>query len=170
VDAGRKGEITMGSELQSNRTMRGAAAMSGGQGGGADVLGIQGRNLDALAKAQRAFVEGFGALAERQSDMAWAAVRGAQALLAPMPFGTGLRAGVERRIDALKAALLDGTAGSNLLAETAARANAEVACILQGRTLAALDEFKAVLVAGLPPGGSAIAASSRPGRLAPADA
>jgi hypothetical protein len=144
--------------------------MSGGQGYVADMLGFQGRNLAALAEAQRALAEGFGALAERQSDMAWAAVRGAQAFLAPMPFGAGLRAGVGRRIDAIRAALLDGTAGSNLLTETAARASAEAACILQGRTLAALDELKAALVATLPPGGPVVAAGARPGRLAPADA
>jgi hypothetical protein len=104
--------------------------------------------------------------------MAGAAVRGSLAFLMPMPFGAGLRAGVERRIDAVRAALLDGTAGSNLLTEAAARASAEVACILQGRTLAALDELKAVLVAALPPGGPAVAANARarPGRVAPADA
>lgn len=129
---------------------KGPTATGGGRGRVPDVLGIQRRNLEALAEAQWAMVEGLGALAQRQVEAAGAAVRGSLPFLSsPAPFGFS-HAGVERRIDDLKAALLDRTANSNLLAETAGRANAKVACILQERTLAALDELKAALV-GAPP-------------------
>ena len=143
-------------------------ATSGGRGCAADLLGIQTRNLQALVKAQRSLIEGFGGLAARQVDAAGAAGRGLLALLQPMPSGGDLRPDVERRIDALKAALLEGTASSNSLTEIAARANAEVACILQQRTLAALDELKAALVGALAPGsgGSALTAGAPPRRLA----
>lgn len=141
--------------LQGDRPATGPTATGGGWGRAPDVLSIQRRNLAALAEAQWAMVEGLGALAERQVEAAGAAARYSLALLSPVPFNCS-RAGVERGIDALKAALLDRTANSSLLAETAGRANAKVACILQERTLAALDELKAALVGAPPvPGGPA---------------
>lgn len=168
-DGGPQGEITMDGGLRGDGAAKGPTAIGGGWGPASDVMGIQRRNLEALAEAQWAMVEGLGALAERQIEAAGAAVRGSLALLSPVPFGCS-RAGVERRIDALKAALLDRTANSSLLAETAGRANAKVACILQERTLAALDELKAALVGAPVPGGPAVALDARPGRLASADA
>lgn len=160
----------MRSGLHTNGTAGDPAATGDGRGRFADALAIQGRNLTALAEAQRALVEGFGAVAERQVEAAGAAVRNALAFLSAAPPGVGSRAGVERGVDALKAALLERTARSNLVVETAARASAEVAGILQERALAALDEFKAALVGAPAPGGSAVAAGARPGRPAPADA
>jgi hypothetical protein len=152
-------EIATGGDIQEDGTMGDSTATSGGRGYAADLLGIQARNLQALAQAQRSLLEGLDGLAARQVEVVGTAGRGSLAFLSPIPFGGDLRPDVERRIDALKAALLDGTAGSNSLTETAARAGAEVACLLQQRTLAALDELKAALVGALAPGAGGLAAA-----------
>lgn len=113
------------------------------------MMTLQLKNLDALASAQRAFFDGLGKLAAQQQDMLTASLRQAAAspaaLLDPDP-----RAVIAKPFDAMKSALLDGTAQANLLSQVSAMSNAGVADILQQRALAALDEMKGALIAAMP--------------------
>lgn len=122
-------------------------------GGGvvAAILDIQLRNLGAMAQAQKAAVEGLGALARRQSEMAGATLRGAlTAPAAPLLGGDRRALLVERPIEAIKSALLEGAANAGVLTELAARSNAAVAGILQERVFATLDELKVALLRAMP--------------------
>jgi hypothetical protein len=114
--------------------------------GGAFLSGLvrlQLGNLNALAEAQRSAMEGLAALGRqppRQPTLA-------------MPLTADPRSIVEAPIEALKAAMLDGTAQANAMLEITARANAEAAAILQDRAIAALDEWKALLLGAARDGG-----------------
>ena len=131
-----------------------AAGMPGIQGRGLEALanlaGIQLRNLDAFAAAQKAALQSIGTLAKQQQETMTASFRAAAALPALL-FEGDARDRVAKPIDAVKAAMLDSTANSNVMSELAARSSATVATILQDRTLAALDELKATLLQALPP-------------------
>ncbi len=113
------------------------------------LLTIQMKNLDALAAAQKTAMEGLGALAKQQQDMLAARLTAAAALPGTLA-ETDPRTALARPFDAVKTAILDGTARTNLLGELAARSGAEVAGILQERFVAALDETKAALLQAVP--------------------
>lgn len=93
-------------------------------------------NLEALAAAQRSALEGLAALG-----------RQIPSLPEPPTPPTNGRQAITAPIEALKAALLDSTAQANAVLEITGRTNAEVASILQDRALAALEEWKALLLA-----------------------
>lgn len=111
---------------------------------------IQMRNIEALAEAARIGGAGLADLSRRQAEGLGATLRAAA-----LRSTAGLPADAAGRIalpfDSLRTAILESTAQGNLLAETAARAGAEVAEILQARLLAALEETKAVLLRAVPP-------------------
>jgi hypothetical protein len=115
----------------------------------AALLAIQRRNLEAFAVAQKAAMASFGTLAKQQQEILSANLRGAATSPATL-FEGDPRDRVTRPIDALKAAMLDGTANSNVMSELAARSGAAIAGILQDRMLAALDELKAALLQAVP--------------------
>ena len=116
----------------------------------ANLVGIQMRNLDAFAAAQKAAMQSFGTLAKQQQETMTASFRTA-ATLPALLFEGDARDRVAKPIDAVKAAMLDSTANSNVMSELAARSSATVATILQDRMLAALDELKAALLQAMPP-------------------
>jgi hypothetical protein len=114
--------------------------------GGAFLSGLvrlQLGNLNALAAAQRSALEGLAALGRQPPRLPELA----------MPISSDPRGIVEAPIEALKAAMQDGTAQANVMLEITARANAEAASILQDRAIAALDEWKALLLAATRGGG-----------------
>ncbi|MDO9708423.1 phasin family protein [Paracraurococcus lichenis] len=113
------------------------------------LMQIQMKNLDAMATAQKAVLEGMGTLARQQQDMLAASLKEFTAS-PPSLLGSDPRAAVAKPFDAMRSALLDGTARGNLITQIAAQSNATVAGILQDRMLAALEETKAALLAALP--------------------
>lgn len=112
---------------------------------------IQMRNLEALAEAARIGGAGLADLSRRQAESLDAALRAA-ALRSTAGLPADAAGHIALPFDSLRTAILDATAQGNLLAETAARAGAEVAEILQARLLAALEETKAALLQAVPPG------------------
>jgi hypothetical protein len=115
----------------------------------AALMAIQMRNLDAFAAAQKAAMASISALAKQQSQILTTSLRGAAATPATL-FEGDARDRVTKPIDAVKAAMLESTANSNVMSELAARSSATIATILQDRTLAALDELKAALLQAVP--------------------
>jgi len=113
-------------------------------------MAIQVRNLEALAAAQKAAMEGMGTLAKQQQAMLTAKLQGATGLPATLPMDGDPRVAVAKPFDTMKRAILDGQAQSNLLNELTAQAGAGVASILQTRFLASLDEMKAALLLAVP--------------------
>ncbi|MFC7477544.1 hypothetical protein ACFQS7_24505 [Dankookia sp. GCM10030260] len=116
----------------------------------AALLAIQVKNLEALAAARQAAVEGIGTLARQQQAMLATRLQGAASRPAGLPLGTDPRAAVAKPFDSIKSAILEGQAQANLLNELAGQAGAGVASILQTRFLASLDEMKAALLLALP--------------------
>jgi hypothetical protein len=114
------------------------------------VMAIQVKNLEALAAAQKAAMEGMGTLAKQQQAMLTAKLQGTTSLPASLSMDTDPRAAVAKPFDSIKAAVLDGQAQSNLLNELAAQAAGGVVSILQNRFLASLDETKAALLLAVP--------------------
>ncbi len=110
------------------------------------LMAIQVKNLEALAAAQKAAMEGMSTLAKQQQAMLTAQLQGAASLPATLSMDTDPRDAVAKPFDSIKSAILDGQAQSNLLNELAAQAGAGVASILQNRFLASLDEMKAALL------------------------
>lgn len=129
-----------------------ATAAPGGTMLGA-LMTMQFRNMEALARAHEAALDGMGSLARQQQDMLAAALRGMREASVPL-LPADPRAALVRPLDSLKSALIDGTANANLLGELAARAGAAVAGILQDRMAAALDELKAALLQAMPAAGA----------------
>jgi len=126
------------------------AAMPGA--GLASALGsIQRRNIEALARAQQAAMEGFRALSRAQGEVLEAMLRDAAelpgALLQADP-----RAALAAPFDLAERTIRSGTARANRLGEIAAVIGADVASVLQERMLAALGETKQALLDRLPPG------------------
>jgi hypothetical protein len=113
------------------------------------LVSIQMKNLDALAAAQKAAMEGLGSLAKQQQDMLSAKLKDAANLPATL-IERDPRAAIAKPFDSVKSAILDGTAQANLLSELAAQSGANVASILQNRLVASLDEFKAALLDAVP--------------------
>ena len=114
------------------------------------LMSIQLKNLDALAAAQKAAMEGMGSLAKQQQDILGARLTEATALPTTLLDSADPRAALAKPFDAMKGAILDGSAKGNLLGEIATRSSAQVAGILQDRLLAALDETKAALLQTVP--------------------
>ncbi|MFZ4410230.1 MAG: TIGR01841 family phasin [Paracraurococcus sp.] len=114
------------------------------------LMAIQVKNLEALAAAQRAAIEGMGTLAKQQQAMLTAKLQGSAGLPSTLSVGTDPQEAIARPFDAMKSAILDNQAQSNLLNELAAQAGAGVANILQARFLASLDEMKAALLLAVP--------------------
>lgn len=114
------------------------------------LMAIQVKNLEALAAAQKAAMEGLGTLAKQQQAMLTAQFQGATDLPTSLTLDGDPRTAVAKPFDAMKSAILDGQAQSNLLNELAAQAGAGVASILQTRFLASLDEMKAALLLAVP--------------------
>jgi len=114
------------------------------------LMAIQVKNLEALAAAQKAAMEGISTLAKQQQAMLTAKLQGATGLPATLPLDNDPRAAVAKPFDTMKRAILDGQAQSNLLNELAAQAGAGVASILQTRFLASLEETKAALLLAVP--------------------
>jgi len=115
----------------------------------AALMAIQMRNLDAMVAVQKAALEGFGAFARQQREILGSTLRSATGTSTTVDADP--RAAILRPIDALKTAMIDNSANSNVLSELAARSSANVADILQKRTMAALDELKAALLEAMPP-------------------
>jgi Phasin protein len=111
-----------------------------------DVVAIELRNIEAMGLAQQKMLEGWGVLAQRQAEMAQGTLNRS---LDPQGVRIGsastLPAAMIGQIEALKTAILEGQANSNILSELAARSGGEVANVLQSRMIAALDEFRVAL-------------------------
>lgn len=114
------------------------------------LMAIQAKNLEALAAAQKVAMEGMGTLAKQKQAMLSAQFQGAGSLPDALALESDPRAAVAKPFDAMKSAILDGQARSNLLNELAAQTGAGVASILQARFLASLDEMKAALLLAVP--------------------
>lgn len=103
-----------------------------------DMVAIELRNFEALGLAQQKMMEGWGQLAQRQAEIAQGTFRRSFDLKSGPP-------SLVEQIDALKTALVESQANSNILTELAARSGGEAAGIIQSRLIAALDEYKAAL-------------------------
>ena len=114
------------------------------------LLAIQMKNLDALAAAQKAAMEGYGTLAKQQQEMLAKSMQGAADLPSTL-LEKDPQAAVGKPFDALKSAILNSTAQANLLSELAAVAGGNVADILRKRLLASIDETKAALQLAVQP-------------------
>ena len=114
------------------------------------VMAIQMKNLEALAAAQKAAMEGMGTLAKQQQAMLTTKLQGTASLPATLLTDTDPREAVAKPFDSVKSAILDGQAQSNLLNELVAQAAGGVVSIVQNRFLASLDEMKAALLLALP--------------------
>jgi hypothetical protein len=114
----------------------------------AALMAIQMRNLDAMVAAQKAALEGFGAFAKQQQETIGSTLRSATGTSTTVDADP--RTVIVRPIDALKRAMIDNSANSNVLSELAARSSANVADILQKRMMAALDELRAALLEAMP--------------------
>jgi len=114
------------------------------------LMAIQVKNLEALAAAQQAAMEGMGTLARQQQAMLTAKLQGSAGVPATLSMDSDPRAAIAKPFDAIKSAILENQAQSNLLTELAAQAGAGVAGILQTRFLASLDEMKAALLLDVP--------------------
>jgi hypothetical protein len=111
-----------------------------------DVVAIELRNIEAMGLAQQKMLEGWGVLAQRQAEMAQGTLnRSLDPQGARMGSASTLPAAMIGQIEALKTAILEGQANSNILSELAARSGGEVANVLQSRMIAALDEFRVAL-------------------------
>jgi hypothetical protein len=117
-----------------------------------ELVGMQIRNMRALSAAQRQTLDGLSLLAKQQSQIMESSLRRtfgiAQAASSPSDF----RGLIGRRINDLKASILDGQANSNAVSEIMARSLGEVASTLQTRMMTALDEFKTLLEQAVPGG------------------
>jgi len=107
------------------------------------------RNMDAMVAAQKVAFESFGAFAKQQQEIFGLTLR--STIGASTTVDADPRAAIVRPIDALKTAMIDSSANSNVLSELAARSSANVMDILQKRTMAALDELKVALLEAMPP-------------------
>src|SRR3954465_12030698 len=114
------------------------------------VMAIQMKNLEALVAVQKAAMQGMGTLGKQQQAMLTTQLQGTASLPATLSIDTDPRAAVAKPFDAMKSAILDGQAQSNLLNELVAQAAGAVISILQNRFLASLDEMKAALLLALP--------------------
>jgi Phasin protein len=112
---------------------------------------IQQRNLAALARAQKAAVDGMHALAQAQGDALEATLREMGALPGTVLLADP-RTAIAAPFDLAGNAIRNGTARMNRLGELAAVTGADVAAILQDRLLAALEETKAALLGLIPAG------------------
>jgi hypothetical protein len=111
-----------------------------------DVVAIELRNIEAMGLAQQKMLEGWGVLAQRQAEMAQGTLnRSLDPQGARIGSASTLPAAMIGQIEALKTAILEGQANSNILSELAARSGGEVANVLQSRMIAALDEFRVAL-------------------------
>ena len=108
-----------------------------------ELFAIELRNIEAIGLAQQKMLEGMGALAQHQAEMAEGTLRRSFGVPAALP--GGIHAATIAQITSLKSAIVESQANSNILSELAARSGGEVANILQSRMLAALDELKAAL-------------------------
>lgn len=122
-----------------------------GIGALADVLAIQQRDLAALVQAQTGMITGMADLIARcQSEMLKAMLSTATAAPWSDP-PKDASAGIALVFDAIKNATLESSARSNALSETAALAGGKVSGVLNDRWLAALDEWKATMMAAAVP-------------------
>ena len=110
------------------------------------LLGMQMRNMEALSTAQQKFLEGVGMLAKEQSQFMESSLRRAFGTTQAASPPADVRGLIGTRIDDLKSSILEAQAGSNAVSEIMMRSLGDVAATLQTRMLAALDEFKALLV------------------------
>jgi hypothetical protein len=111
-----------------------------GVGATLELMGIAGRNLQALAAAQQQMLQSLAVLASEQAQLTKAMLSQMQAN-APDPANMGAN------IDKLKTALQESQASMNTLSELMARGAGEAATTLQDRFYAALDELKAIMPA-----------------------
>jgi hypothetical protein len=109
-----------------------------------DLIQIQIRNFEAFQQAQKKMLEGLGIFAKSQTEIVEGTLRRSVSD-PPNVTSWDVRTLASRQIESLKTAIQENQANSNILSEIAARANGEVADILQSRMMAALDEFKAAL-------------------------
>src|SRR3954470_2139693 len=83
----------------------------------AALMAIQMRNLDAMVAAQKAALEGFGAFAKQQQETIGSTLRSATGTSTTVDADP--RTVIVRPIDALKRAMIDNSANSNVLSELA---------------------------------------------------
>src|SRR4051794_36896125 len=81
----------------------------------AALMAIQMRNLDAMAAAQKTALEGFAAFARQHQEILGSTLRSATGTSTTVD--TDPRAIIVRPIDALKTAMVDNSANSNVLSE-----------------------------------------------------
>jgi hypothetical protein len=107
------------------------------------ALGMQTRNIQAVASAQQKLLESFCLMAVQQTQFAQAKLRRlSDTSASPTATPPNLRATLCAQIDDLKTALMEGQAGTNALSEIMTRGGAEATSIMQKRFMTALDELK----------------------------
>ena len=116
-----------------------------------NLVGIQMRNVQALFAAQQKLLEGLGMLAKEESQLMGSSLRRAFGTMQAASPPADVRGLIGTWIDDLKSSILDAQANSNAVSEIMMRSIGEVASSLQTRMMAALDEFKVLVVAGGPP-------------------
>jgi len=114
------------------------------------LFGMQKRNMEALSAAQQQLLEGLGMLAKQQTQSMQTMLRQAFGTTQVTPQLGDVRGLIGTRIDDLKSSILEAQARSNAVSEIMMRSRGEAAGTLQTRMLAALDEFKALVVADGP--------------------
>lgn len=107
------------------------------------VSAAQKKNVEALQTVNRLAVEGFQALAKRQSEILAETVETAQGALKDLMNGAAPEEKAAAQTEFVKASLQKTVANAKELAELTAKANAEAFDVLHKRLLDGLDEVKA---------------------------
>lgn len=115
-----------------------------------DILGVQMRNMQALATAQQQMLTGLSMLTKKQAEIMDAFMRRVinNTRVAPSP--VDMRGFIGSRIDELKRSIVEIQASSNMLGEIMARSAGDVASTLQARMMEALDELKTFAAEAIP--------------------
>ena len=117
-----------------------------------ELVSMQMRNMQALSTAQQQMLDGLSMVAKQQLQIMESSLRRTFGIAQMASSPSDLRELIGTRIDDLKASLLEAQANSNAVSEIMARSLGEVASTLQARTMAALDELKALLEQAVPDG------------------
>ncbi len=119
-----------------------------------NFLDIVRKNMEALAQAQSAMLEGNRMVFQRQAEMFEALVDQAVTASREIASETDPAKNLAKRFETAKTSIQNLIGHSNLVSETNARANGKVVEILEKRMMAALDECKVAsehLVVAAPP-------------------
>jgi hypothetical protein len=110
-----------------------------------EVVAIHLRNVEALAEAQQALIEGSGLVLQQQLECFRAAMDQAGKSARDMLSDPDPKSNACRRFDMVKACVKQNMCDAGMLAELSAKFSGEASHIIQERLYHSLDEAKAVV-------------------------